>query len=165
MRVRLAAAVLLLAACAERPPLPSPEVHRLELLERALELRESDPAATCALLEEAGPGTVLERLRAEQWVAALQRADGSVAAWQAAVGSGLPVDLEAEARLGLARRLAAEGRVAEAASVLERTPQTERTAAGRPPAREGRGGRARPGVAPRPERVLARLRLAGPRRV
>ena len=129
MRVRLAAAVLLLAACAERPPLPSPEVHRLELLERALELRESDPAATCALLEEAGPGTVLERLRAEQWVAALQRADGSVAAWQAAVGSGLPVDLEAEARLGLARRLAAEGRVAEAASVLERTPQTERTAA------------------------------------
>lgn len=129
MRVRLVAAVLLLAACAERPPVPAPDARRLELLERALLLRESHPATACALLEEAGPGTVLERLRVEQWLAALERAGAGAAAWQAALDSGLPPALAARARLGLGRRLAAEGRVAEAVSVLEQAPPAERTAA------------------------------------
>ena len=130
MRARLVAAVLVLAACAgQPPPAPAPETRRLELLARALELREADPSAAAALFAEAGPGPVLERLRVEQWLAALERAGAGSAAWQGALTPGLPADLELRARIGLARRLAAEGRPAEAASVLEQAPPAEQVAA------------------------------------
>ncbi len=130
MRARLVAAVLVLAACAERPPLSPPaKADRLELLARALERRDADPAAAGALLQEAGPGPVLERFRLEQWLTALERAGGSAQAWHDALAAGLPVDLESRARLGLARRLAAEGRAAEAAAILEQAPQAGRVAA------------------------------------
>jgi soluble lytic murein transglycosylase-like protein len=129
MRSRLAAAVLALAACAERLPQPSPEVDRLETLDRAVRLRAADPAAAAELFQEAGPGTVLERVRLELWQGALERSNAGVREWQDFLACGLPPDLALRARLGLARRLAAESRAGEAVALLEGAPPVDRVPA------------------------------------
>ncbi len=162
MRARLIATVLVLAACAERPQQPPPEAHRLEQLERALTLRDADPGAAARLLQEAGPGPVLERLRLEQWLAALERADAGIQEWQAALGATLPPDLEPRARFGLARRLAAEGRVVEAVALLESAPPPDRVAADLVLVELGEGPWRRPAAARLAVAAPGRLRRAAP---
>lgn len=162
MRARLIATVLVLAACAERPQQPPPEAHRLEQLERALTLRDADPGAAARLLQEAGPGPVLERLRLEQLLAALERANTGIQEWQAALGATLPPDLELRARLGLARRLAAEGRVVEAVALLESAPPPDRVAADLVTLELGEGPWRRPAAARLAVTAPGRLRRAAP---
>ena len=163
MRGRLVAVVLALAACAERPPVAPPaETHRLELLARAVELRDADPAAAAALLQEAGPGTVLERFRLEQWLTALERAGGSAQTWRDVLAAGLPVDLESRARLGLARRLAADGHAAEAAAILEQAPPAGRVAADLLLLELGQGPWRAPAAARLAVAAPGRLRRAAP---
>lgn len=152
------ALLLTLGACAVAPPpAPAPAAHRLELLDAAFAARIADPARAAELLAEAGPGTVLERVRLEAWLDALERADVGAAAWRRLLEASPPADIAATARLGLATALADESRIDEAAAVLEAAPEPERVAADAALLTLGEG--------PWRERAAARLAVAAPGRL
>lgn len=101
--------------------------HRLDLLERAFELRQQDPSRAAGLFAEAGRGAVLERARLEAWLEVLELGDATAGQWRVLLEDLPPGDLAARAWLGLADALADAGEVLAAVEVLENVPPEART--------------------------------------
>ena len=115
----LAATALAAVACVQGEPPPAPTDARLQAIGRALDLRATAPLEAASLLEQAGAGVVLERVRIETWLSCLERSTAAPAQWQALIADGPPADLEGRAQLGLVRALRRAGREHEAVEALE----------------------------------------------
>jgi hypothetical protein len=103
--------------------------RRLDLLADGFAARQEDPLRAAQLLSDAGVGTILERVRFEAWLDALEHGNGKAALWREYLNARPPDDLASRARLGLARALAKQGQVTEVAAVLEDLPGNARNAA------------------------------------
>ncbi len=113
--------VLLSAACGQGPTLSPTDVDRasrLEAIKMGLALRHSRPEAAAEAFGRAGVGSELERLRFEVWLDALERGQISPSLWTDYLDQDPPADLGDDAKLALARALAAEGRLEAASDIL-----------------------------------------------
>lgn len=98
----------------------APPASRLERIQQAVTLRDTDPARAAGLLADAGPGATLERYRLQLWLDCLRNASAPPAAWRRLASEHLPPGLHRAALVGLGRALAAAGDTAEATKSLER---------------------------------------------
>ena len=153
------AAALVAVACIEgpRPADIGGADHRLARLDRAFAERRGNPARAAELFAAAGPGPVLERVRLEGWLAALESSDGSVDVWREAVSFRMPDDLETRAVVGLAKALVADRQLEDAVVVLEGIAEHGRVRADMELLEIGDG--------PWRERAAARLAIAAPHRL
>ena len=86
-RLKVSVAAALVAAASVGAPRPAglgANQRRLDLLDEAFAAVDSDPRRAAQLFADAGPGATLERVRLEEWLAALEVSDAGEEAWRPA---------------------------------------------------------------------------------
>ena len=89
-------------------------------LERAVRLRQTDPARAARLAERARPSAALENYRLELWIRSLERSAAGPDAWRRLLRQPLPAALERHVLIGLGGSLLQVGQEEPAIEVLRR---------------------------------------------